>query len=950
MKRFKINGTPGRPLALSAFVATAPFVFAGEGNSGSLNADQLAVLRVQPLLKNRCLGCHGDESAKIKGGYDMRTRQGVFAGGDSEEPAVVPGELESSPLYLSVTRGHEDWEPMPPKEADALNGREIGWLRDWISGGAPWPEGEARSAIEEDADRLLAEDGVRVKTSGALSQEWAARRYKPEDLWGYRPVKKPEASEGSAAIDHLLEKVMPDGLVAAPQADARTFIRRATFDLLGLPPKPGEATAFEKAYKKGPVAAKAALVDRLLASPHYGERMARHWLDVARYADTSGFANDYDRGNAWRYRDYVIRAFNADKPYDVFVREQIAGDEMDPSDPEKLVATGFLRMGPWELTGMEVPKVARQRFLDDVTNAVGEAFLSHSLQCARCHDHKFDPVPTRDYYSVQAVFATTQLAERHAPFLPVENKRGFEEKKYLEQRQLEFTGALKQLNLVRVKAARGWLQERGIDSGPFEKALSKSDGDFGAARGKLQRSGRPREEIPPRHVGFTPQQFGMERISRKGSERLKWEFDRYKPFALAVYSGATPKRKAVHAPQRVPNKPMAAGEIEKTCILTGGDPFSPADPVKPDVLSAVETFNPELGAEIPSKPKGRRLALAEWIADSANPLTTRSIVNRVWLWHFGQPLAGNPNNFGSAGKKPSHPELLDWLAASLVEKKWSLKTLHRTIMLSAAYGRSGRHPDPTLLKKLDPLGTSYAIFQPRRLTAEEMRDATLFVTGELNPVLGGIPARPEINLEAALQPRMVMGTFASAWVPNPRPEQRHRRSIYVQKIRGLRDPFMEVFNEPAPDFSCERRDASTVTPQVFSLFNSEASAGRALAFAHRALEDGKGKGREAVVGRIFQLAYSRDPSPGQKEACLKHWEKVIAHHERTVPRRRTYPTEVVREAVEENTGEKFVFTEKLHAYRDFVADLQPADVDAETRALAEVCLVVLNSNEFVYVY
>ncbi|MCU0881011.1 MAG: DUF1553 domain-containing protein, partial [Pirellulaceae bacterium] len=244
-----------------------------------------------------------------------------------------------------------------------------------------------------------------------------------------------------------------------------------------------------------------------------------------------------------------------------------------------------------------------------------------------------------------------------------------------------------------------------------------------------------------------------------------------------------------------------AGELENTCILTGGDPFSPAEAVAPGVLSVIG----DLGLPpIPDTVEGRRRAFADWVASPANPLTPRVIANRVWLWHFGEALAGNPNNFGSTGKRPTHPELLDWLAATLVAEGWSLKSLHRVIMTSAAYARSTEHPTREELSKLDPQGTSYAAFRPRRLTAEELRDAMLAATGELNPALGGIPCRPEINREVALQPRQVMGTFAAAWVPNPQPSQRHRRSLYVLKLRGLADPLLEVFNAPGPDFSCER--------------------------------------------------------------------------------------------------------------------------------------------------
>ena len=935
---------------LCILLVLASFTFSPRVRAESLTSDQLAVLRVQPLLKHRCFGCHGDEPEKIKGGYDMRTSEGLFAGGDSERPALVPQHPEKSPLYLSVFRQHDIWEPMPPKDADALSPREIAWLREWISGGAPWPEGDARTAIEADADRLLAADGMKVKTRGALSSEWADRRYKPEDLWGYQPVVKPKAPAGSDAIDHLIATALPKALSPAPPASARHFIRRARFDLLGLPPTPAEVRSFEQACARNPQRAKAELIDRLLESPHYGERMARHWLDVARYADTAGFANDYDRGSAWRYRDYVIRAFNDDKPYNQFIIEQVAGDEIDAKNPEMLVALGFLRMGPWELTGMEVAKIARQRFLDDVTNAIGESFLSHSLQCARCHDHKFDPVPTHDYYAMQAVFATTQLAERRAAFLPTENRDGFDEKKYLLERRAEFSEEQKRLNRIQIEGARAWLKEKGIAPEAFEKALTKAGNRYSSSRNEMRKAKIPEEQVPPRHAGFTPQEYGMERVSRKGQERLGWEMDRYLPYAHSVYSGGTPTMKSVKQPLRMPARPMQSGKLEVTCILTGGDPFSPADPVKPAALSALEAMNPELRATFPDTPTGRRLALARWIADEKNPLTTRSIVNRIWLWHFGKPLAGNPNNFGSTGQKPTHPELLNWLAATLVENGWSIKAMHRYIMLSETYGRSASHPNAAAVKTLDPLGTSWAVFSPRRLSAEEIRDATLAVTGELNPTLGGIPVRPEINREAALQPRMVMGTFASAWVPNPRPEQRHRRSIYTQKIRGLRDPFMEVFNEPGPDFSCERRDASTVTPQVFSLFNSETSANRALAFAHRVLHDTRGQDRQEAIRQIFQLALSRNPTPEQLNACDEHWERALVYHKQAEPRQINFPTQVLREAVEENTGEKFTFTETLHAMRDFVPDLQPTDVDARTRALAEVCLVILNSNEFVYVY
>ena len=741
-------------------------------------------------------------------------------------------------------------------------------------------------------------------------------------------------------VDAFLLARKPGGLPMASAADRRTLIRRATYDLIGLPPTPEEVRAFvddplpdDRAFAK--------VVDRLLASPHYGEQWGRHWLDVTRYADSSGFANDYERGNTWRSRDYVIRSFNADKPYDQFVREQIAGDEIDPKNPEMLIAVGFLRMGPWELTGMEVAKVARQKFLDDVTDSVGQVFLAHPLQCARCHDHKFDPIPTRDYYSLQAVFATTQLVERRAPFLPDENTSGFEERKYLEARRERFEKVLSNLGQKEEAAARKWCAERRL---PF------------VSRAKGLKQGIPEDKLPPKHVGFVVEDYGMERIARKSIERLRWELDRYEPYAFSVYDGVTREVKSVLAPVHMPADRMKGGELEQTSILAIGNPFSPIVKVSPGTLSVVNNVRVNAaergGTTIPNSVQGRRKALAEWITDPHHPLTARVMVNRIWQWHFGQGIAGNPNNFGAMGKKPTHPKLLDWLAVAFIENGWSVKAMHQLVMNSEAYRRSSHYPSARYLAEKDPNGISYAVFKPRRLAAEELRDSMLSVSGELNPELGGIPVRPEMNLEAALQPRMVMGTFASAWQPSPLPAQRHRRSVYALKIRGLGDPFMEVFNEPSPDLSCERRDASTVTPQVFSLFNSQASSERAVAIALRLIKEigTRSSAHSAIIERAFQLAYGRAPQDAELKECLAHWDAMTARHRTLKLPKPSYPKEVVREAVEENTGEKFHFTEKLEFYNDFVPDPSLADVDPETRGLAEVCLVLFNSNEFAYVY
>ncbi|MDB6117218.1 MAG: Planctomycete cytochrome [Verrucomicrobiaceae bacterium] len=921
------------------------------------DGEVLFATKILPLFNDKCLACHGKDPQKIKAGYDMRTRDTAIKGGESEKPSIISGNADASPLYLAVTRAHEeDWKPMPPKQNDKLSSEQVADIKTWINAGAPWPDEAKTKAL---ADKWSAPDGITVKTSGGLGDDWTNRRYKPENLWAYQPVKA-----SSKSIDELIASHLPKDVKPAPRADARTLIRRITYDLTGLPPTPEEINAFEAEASHNSQTAIRDLIDRLLESPHYGEQWGRHWLDVVRYADSSGFANDYERGNAWRYRDYVIRSFNNDKPYSQFITEQIAGDEIDDHNPELLVACGFLRMGPWELTSMEVPKIARQRFLDDVTNSVGEVFLAHSLQCARCHDHKFDPIPTRDYYSMQACFATTQLVERPASFLPAENITGFEEKTYIEQRKADFTNTLKAIDAKLIKAADGWFDQKDIGKTAWKKALAQSadappipgkgktkvkgakrDSIYDGARAILASQGVPEDEYPPKQLGFTTEDYGMDRIARKGLERLNWELDRYQPIAFSLYIGRTPDVKSVTAPRRMPPDPLNKGELEQEAILAGGDPFSPTQKVEPSTLSVLSAFTP-LAMPIPNGIAGRRLALSHWIASKDNPLTARVMMNRVWLWHFGQPIAGNPNNFGSTGKKPTHPELLDSLAAQFMDNGWSLKAIHRIIMSSEAYLRSAEQAAPGTASSREELESLHAIFKPRRLTSEELRDSMLAASGELNPRIGGIPARPEINLEAAMQPRQVMGTFAAAWEPSPKPEQRHRRSIYALKIRGLRDPFMEVFNEPAPDFSCERRDVSTVTPQVFSLFNGKASYDRALALAHRAIQQSSGN----ALKQAFTLAMGRQPEADELAALQSHWQTMTKRHESLTFAKTKAPASVVREAVEENTGEKFRFNETLNASHDFIPDLQPSDVDARTRALADVCLVLFNSNEFCYVY
>lgn len=787
-------------MSRAAFLAGA-WLLLGSCAIAAEKADDLFVRHVQPLLQAKCQACHGDEP-KLRGGLDVRSRAALLKGGKNG-PALVPGKSADSLLYQAVLCTGD--LKMPPKETARLTAEEMAALKAWINAGAPWPQGSATARVQEKSGNEVA-----LSLTAGLTPEWSKRTYNRADIWAFAPIQKPEVPWQALAagaprhpVDAFLQaRLKYSGLAFAPPADKRTLIRRVTHDLTGLPPAPEDVEAFAKddaadAYEK--------LVERLLASPHHGERMAQHWLDVVRYADTNGYSLDARRPHAWKYRDYVVAAFNQDRPYDRFVLEQVAGDELEPKDPALKVAVGFLRMGPWEHTGMSVAAVTRQLWLDDVTNSVGVTFLGLGLNCCKCHDHKFDPLPTRDYYRMTAVFAATA-------------------------------------------------------------------------------------------------------------------FDNADCFSV---------------------KPQKA---EPSRILLGGALERPADAVEPGVLSAVAPSQ----VKVPPDDTGRRLALARWLAAPENPLTARVLVNRVWQMHFGTGIVGTPNNFGKMGSRPSHPELLDWLAMWFMDNGWSIKKLHRLLVTSAAYQQSSRHPHPDKVRAADPKGELLAGFRPRRLTAEELRDGMLALTRELNREAGGPGCYPEINWEVALQPRMLMGKLARPYEPDPLPRERHRRTIYAIRQRNLADPILEVFNRPGSETSCECRDATTIAPQAFALFNSQFVHDRALALANRLIKQADDP--QERIRLAFLQVYGRGPGEREQELARRHVTEMLEHHRKHAPVPVKPPTEVELEVAEELTGkiEKTRFV--LEKVKRFQSDLKPWDVGPETRALAELCLVLLNSSEFLYVY
>ena len=917
----------------AAFVAP-PVSKAADSKSvpSESEANRLFTLRVLPLLKVKCFGCHGADEEDIRGDYDLLTREKMIKGGESGEVALVPGKPEESVLYQALLwDGYE----MPPKENDRLTKEETEYFRKWIAAGAPWPNAEEQLKIQKQEWSVREnEDGLIVDTSGGLADDWTYRRYQKEDLWAFQPVKRPEVPTGAAnPIDaFIMKRLREAGLTPSEEAHPRTLLRRATYDLTGLPPTFDEDSAYKVASTDDAEKAWSDLVDRLLSSKHYGERQAQHWLDVVRYADTAGFSNDYERSNAWRYRDYVIRSFNKDKPFNEFAMEQIAGDELRPDEPEALIATGLLRMGPWG-TQMIPQKESRQIYLDDLVHNVGQAFLAMPMRCCKCHDHKFDPVPTKDYYRMYATFATTQPAERKAKFLPEENLNGFAEKRELVKELLDYAKAEQaKIQNKQEAAAKKWYEEHNL---PYKNENARKND--------------PEDKKPPRHVGLTYEEKGMKKVREQDVWIWERRLERYEPMVQAVYNGQDDWKNGRKL--REPKK-INAKWRPQNFILAGGSLEAPLNPVKPGVLSATGLPVDPAGDDpwrVTDGLSGRRLAFAKWVTDDRNPLTARAFVNRIWQSHFGKGLVKTANSFGAKGSKPTHPELLDWLTADFIEHGWKIKRVHRLIMMSETYRRSSKPADSEKQATVDPDNKLLASFPTRRLTAEELRDSTLLVSGELNREMGGVPIMPEINLEVALQPRMIQFSIAPAHQPSRTPAERNRRTIYAYRVRGQADPLLEIMNLPNPNESCEIRDSASVSPQAFTLMNSDVMTDRSIGFALRVQKEVPGNLRQQIR-RAVKIAYGRAPTEEELISLHAYLQEMQAYHAGHKPEEVKYPTQVTRSLVEEFTGEPFEFIEKLNVYEDYVPDAKPWTVDADTRALADVCLLLLNSNEFLYVY
>ena len=836
-------------LALLAMIARA--------QNTSAEGELIFQNTVGPALRERCTNCHGPslQSSNLR----LDSRDGLLKGG-ARGPAVTTGDPKNSLLIAAIEQTGKLKMPPGGKLPDAT----IAAIRRWVELGAPYNDRKPAVAT----------------TNETISDKWA-----------FQPLTQP----AGATIDQFIRDLLArKNITAAHRASRRTLIRRATYDLWGLPPTASDIDNFiNDPAPDGQAFAK--LVDRLLASPHYGERWGRHWLDVVRYADTGGFSNDFERPNAWRYRDYVIRAFNQDKPYNQFVLEQIAGDEFAGSEPEKLVAVGFLRMGPWEHTAMSVAAVTRQEWLDDVTHSTAATFLGITMECARCHDHKFDPLPTRDYYRLQAVFATTEFADRPAPFLPGEVKPDFAAGRALmetlQQRVDLRIEEYRQLTLTRVAQKLGLSNPDAI---PPERA----------------------REAAKKFELITPEEFERFKIFQKRKELYARSVTRYSPIAFSVTDGRS--------------------EAE-THILPVGNLQTPGERVTPGVPGAV-MVPASLKTEVPQTIQNRRLPLAQWIASPDNPLAVRVIVNRIWAWHFGRGIVATPNDFGKLGKRPTHPELLDWLCRYFLDHHWSIKEMHRLIMLSDAYQRDS-DPASDAALKADPEGALLSYFPPRRLDAEEILDTMLADSGELSPDSGGPGTLPEINLDVANQPRQIMGTLTPAYRPSPTRAERNARMVYAFQKRGLPNPMIEVLNGPSFNESTPGRDATTIPTQAFAMLNGSFANHRALALAAHA----------ESIERVFILAVGRRPSPKESTLTLDFLRRREAYYKQHPAPPEPAPKPLVRSITSELTGAP-VQVEEDQLPVPYESDLQPSQVSPHVRALADIALALFNSNEFAYVY
>ncbi len=741
--------------------------------------------KIRPILVEQCYECHSSQTKKPRGGLLLDTRDALVTGGDSG-PALVPGDPDRSLLIIAVRQTNKDLR-MPPKQK--LSGTQIADLEAWVKMGAIDP----RQAVPG----KVATSEPRVKYGMSLEE---GRKF-----WSFQPVKDPPLpkvknhSWPRTAVDHfILARLEQTGITPAPPADRRTLLRRVTFDLTGLPPTPAEMDAFladttPQAFEK--------VVDRLLASPRYGERWGRHWLDVVRYADTCGNAADYPVPQAHKYRDWVISAFNRDLPYDQFLRVQLAGDLMpggtEAERYERIIATGYLaiarrfggdRLGEHHLT------------LEDTIDNLGRAVLGSSIACARCHDHKFDPFTMSDYYGLYGIFQSTrypfpgaEVGTRQEDFVPLMSPPEIEALlRPYRAKEAVLAAEIKQLEAAEAEARKA---PAGPDKQARVTASAKALAEARKKRTELQK------EAPSINNAYAVVDA--------------------KPANARIHVRGDPKRLGDEVPRHFPAV-LGGQQLPKDCATSG------------------------------------RLHLAEWLTDPKNPLTARVMVNRIWLHHFGKGIVPTPNDFGRRGQPPTHPELLDFLAARFVESGWSVKALHRLIVLSQTWQLSSTDVDQNV--KLDPTNDWFWRQTRRRLDAEAIRDTLLFVSGNLDERSGGAHPFPAPHTWNWTQHRPFVALYET-----------RQRSVYLMQQRIRKNPYLALFDGADPSSSTGVRLPSTTPLQALFLMNDPLVHREAATLAGRVLAVAPTEA--ARLALVYQLALNRAPAADEQRECAEFLQK-----------------------------------------------------------------------------
>jgi hypothetical protein len=832
----------------------AALLLLGAGQEPPVQVD--FVRDVQPILRTHCWACHGPE--KQKGKLRLDSKELAFKGGLSGK-VIVPGDAKKSLLYERVVTDNED-ERMP-LDKEPLPAGKVAVLREWLEQGAPWPDGASVA-------------GAKVEMLWSLVPP--VRREPPrvrDAAWVRTPIDA-----------FVLAALEAKGLAPAAEAPKETLLRRASLDLTGLPPSPEEVDAF--LADRSPRAFEGA-VDRLLASPHYGERWARHWLDLARYAESEGFKSDETRPNSWRWRDWVIRSLNDDKPYDRFVREQIAGDELWPDDPDAGLATAFHRHYPDESNARNLVQ-RRQEILNDITDAVGAVFFGLTFACARCHNHKYDPILQADYYRLQAFFSNIRVAD-DLSLAPPEARAKLAE---WEERTRAIRSEMAALEAPRRKALEKEFSEKFPEE--IRKILEKRPEERTADERPLYYKAM-QYLGPDSHAYVAPRDLVAKSLT--GEAKKKWE-------ALKAELEKVPHP---GEPARGTGIADCGREAARTYILRRGV----YDALGPEVQPGFPTvLDPRPAKVTPTAvSSGRRAALANWLADPTNPITARLMANRIWAGHFGVGIARTPSDLGVQGERPTHPELLDWLAVEFVARGWSMKAMHRLIVTSSAYRQSsGSNPGAA---KVDPENRLLWRFPRHRLEGEAIRDGALAVSGLLNRKMGGPSVFPEL-------PEGM--TSRGGWPVTRSEEERNRRSVYVFVRRNTRYPMLEAFDMPDTHESCARRHVSTTPVQALALLNNTLTLQWAQAFAARVLRDA-GADRDAQVGRAWRLAFARRPAEDERELARRFWERHRAILARRI-----------------EAGEAIAMPAEVPS------PVQPVDA----AVLVDFCHALLNASEFIY--